>query len=369
MKYPLTVFGCLAATFFARAQNAPQTGVHAIGKDSINLSLNDHYNLVDDSCATIIRHARYNFTTHKFTGKFTDVGRANPAHILAEGNYTANGLKDGDFVAYFPNGHVQSKGTYKNDKYTGKWEVGFRNGNPELNFEVDDAGNIKIMNAWNNKGVKEIDNGSGDYQVNMGSIIWHGKLKDGLPDGSWTATSKADPRTVLITENFKKGKFQKGKSQAGEYTDASRMVLIDPNILPYTIAEQMVVSPNGCEVVVRQQQPKERIVNAKFAISASDFNQRFKESVNPYLAKANVLKYEDDVVFEGVISAEGIPGNFQCKTMFDDNVARNIISGLTRLPAFEPATINGKPVPQGFRVTFTFHNGLYHFSYKFLPLE
>lgn len=362
MKSPSIFLCCMAATFLAHAQNMPNVGAHVIGKDSINLAFNDRYNLVDDSCATIIRYAHYNFSTHKFFGKFKDVSKA-PAHLMSEGNYTANGLKDGEFTNYFPNGHIQSKGSYKNNQYTGQWVVNYRTGNPEMMFEMTDAGELKVMNLWDNKGVKVIDNGNGDYHVNMGSITWQGKLKDGLPDGAWTASNRNDAHNVLITENFKNGKFQKGKSPAGSYTDASRIVLVDPNVLPYSIAEQLTVSPGGCSVV----QPQ-RIVNAKFTLSAADFNEEFKEIMLPYLSKIDITKYENDVVFDGIISNEGILGNFKCTTLFDDNAARNIINGLMRLPNLQPATVNGKPVAQGFRVTFTFHQGLYQFSHKFLPI-
>lgn len=364
MKHSLTLLCCLAATFFAHAQNAPRTGISLIGADSVNITMNDGYNLVNDSCATIVRHGHYNFSTHKFFGKFTDVSKANPSRVMAEGNYTADGLKDGEFTNYYANGRIQSKGTYKNNNYAGKWVVNYRSGNPEMIFEMTDAGELKVTDLWDNKGVKLVDNGNGDYHVNMGSIVWQGKLNDGLPDGTWTAASRNDLHNILITENFKKGKFQKGKSPAGSYTDASRIVLVDPNMLPYSVAEQLTVSTGGCNVVKPQ-----RIVNAKFIISAADFNEQFKEIMAPYIAKVDVKNYEDDVVFEGTISSEGIFGGFRCTTLFDYNATRNIIDGLIRLPKLQPATVNGKPVAQGFRVTFSFRQGLHHFSYKFMPIE
>lgn len=363
MRSTTIFFCCIAATVLAHAQTSPNTGIHQIGKDSINLAYNDKYYLVDDSCATIIRYAHYNFGTHKFFGKFKDVSK-NPSHLLAEGNYAANGLKDGDFVNYYPNGRIQSKGAYKNNAYTGQWVINYRNGQPEMAFEMTDAGELKVMNLWDSKGSKVIDNGNGDYHVNMGSIVWQGKLKDGLPDGSWAATSRSDAHNVLITETFKNGKFQKGKSPAGSYTDASRIVLVDPNMMPFSAAEQLTVSPGGCSVVKPQ-----RVTNAKFTLSAADFNEQFKEIMRPYIAKIDISKIENEVVFDGVVSSEGILGNFKCTTLFDDNAARNLINGLIRLPNLQPATVNGKPVEQKIRVTFTFHQGLYEFSHKLLPIE
>ncbi len=57
-----------------------------IDNDSLNMSLNSEYQLIEDSCATITRHARLNFRTRKFHGRFTDVRKDNPAVTLTEGN-------------------------------------------------------------------------------------------------------------------------------------------------------------------------------------------------------------------------------------------------------------------------------------------
>ena len=367
MKYPLSLSICVLAFSCVHAQQAvPRITLHPIGKDSISLAMNDRYNLIADSCATIVRNGHYNFSTHKFFGKFKDVSKEDPSMIRAEGAYTADGLKDGEYISRYSNGNIQSKGTYKNNKYLGKWEVYYKNGKPELNFEADDAGNIKITDMWNNKGIKTIDNGKGAYTVNMGSITWKGDLNDGYPDGSWTAVSRnSASQNILITENFKKGKFQKGNSQAGDYKDASRVVLIDPNILPYNNAEEMIVAPNGCDA----PQAKPRVKTARFVNGTAAFNESIKELITPYMGTVNLKSIENEVTFEGVISELGIVGNFKCTTMFDETIARNIINRLIQLPAFEPATLDGKPVPQHITITFVFHLGVYRFSYKLLPVK
>ena len=309
----------MAVTFFACAQNNTATVIRRFGADSVSINMNDRYNLVSDSCATIIRYAHYNFNTHKFFGKFKDVSKADPSHVMSEGSYTADGLKDGEFTNYTPNGRILSRGTYRNNQYAGKWAVNYTSGNPEIMFEMTDAGELKVTNLWDNKGVKLVDNGNGNYHVNMGSIVWHGKLKDGLPDGTWTASSRNDINNVLITEHFKNGKFQNGRSPAENYTDASRIVLIDANIFPYSVAEHLTIAQGGCDVVKPQ-----RIVNAKFIISAAEFNEEFKEIMGPYLASIDIKNYEDNVVFEGTISSEGILSNFRCTTLFDYNATRSI---------------------------------------------
>ena len=45
-----------------------------------------------------------------------------------------------------------------------------------------------------------------------------------------------------------------------------------------------------------------------------------------------------------------------------------IVLDIVRTWRFQPATVNGKPVKQGFTITFDVNPGLYSFSYRFLPI-
>ena len=67
------------------------------GKDSVIAYYNERYELIDDSCATIIRRGRFNRQTRKFIGSFEDVSKVNPRRIVARGTYDKDGLKEGSF--------------------------------------------------------------------------------------------------------------------------------------------------------------------------------------------------------------------------------------------------------------------------------
>src|SRR5476651_1322474 len=98
MKSFFCSFIVLSFAFLAGAQTTQRmVRFRTLGKDSINLALNDDYNLIEDSCSTIIRYAHYSPTTRVFFGKFKDVSKGNPSLVLSEGNYTPDGLKDGEF--------------------------------------------------------------------------------------------------------------------------------------------------------------------------------------------------------------------------------------------------------------------------------
>src|SRR5687768_1126056 len=90
--------------------NRPMRNIRfsTIGKDSINLALNHQFNMIEDSCSQVIRYGHMNMFTRKFFGKIKDVSKLDPKIVLTEGNYTADGLKDGYFITHYLNGNLEA---------------------------------------------------------------------------------------------------------------------------------------------------------------------------------------------------------------------------------------------------------------------
>ena len=364
----LSLSFCMAIAIISFSQPPQKRSVRPqpIGKDSIKISLNEEYQLIEDSCASIVRYARYNFRERKFTGKFKDVSNADSALIVAEGTYNADGLKDGYFETRYLNGNLQAKGNFKSNKYFGKWELFYEDGKPKLSFEATDN-NIKIVNAWNNEGKKIVDNGKGNYSVDLGSFIWSGKLTDGKPDGTWKATkANAGSGTTMVTEQFKNSEFKKGEGPTGEYTDSSRIILVNINALPFTNAEKMRMSTVACDGSGNQ---RKKVVDARANEHQGSFSQQVFRLVSPALSKSSFKPYNDELILEGEISAKGEVSKLKQASPFDVNVASEIIRALRGLPLLEPALLDGKPTPQQFVFTFKFEQGKYSFRYRFLPVQ
>jgi len=321
--------------------------------------------LIEDSCAQIIRHGHLNIKERKFIGKFKDVSKLNPSLITSEGTYTDDGLKNGLFIAHYLNGNLRSKGAYKNDKYDGHWETYYDNGKPELVFEANDD-TIRIINSWNAAGKKIIDNGKGTYQVNIAPITWKGKLENGKPDGTWHAFKTDDvTETSLADEYFKKGVFQKGNSPVKSYTDASRIILINPETLPFTRTEKLRISLVPCNGVKRKH-----IVLAQYDNGKSSFSEFINLAVGPYISRSNIKDFTDKLVIEGEISEDGRIVNLQSKSIaFHEEFTRGLINQFHNVPALQPATADGKPVKEKFSITFTFNAGVYFYSYSFFPID
>ncbi|MDB5031561.1 hypothetical protein [Mucilaginibacter sp.] len=335
-----------------------------VGKDSVNMALNDEFDLIEDSCKQVIRYAKLDMRKRKYLGKIKDVSSLNPNLILTEGNYTADGLKDGYFITHYLNGQLQAKGSFKNNEYEGKWEMYYDDGKPKLTFEANGK-DIKITDAWDAKGVKTIDNGKGTYRVNTGSIYWKGKLLNGKPDGAWSAMKTDDAtNTDIATEKYKNGAFQKGTGPLGDYNDVSRMALVPGDVLPFVKAELLHVSMVPCNGVKRKH-----IVNAQYAQGFGYFSEAIKRAVEPYLKTVNIKSYENQFNITGEVNDRGFIVNMTANDAFNQSIAQGLIASLRRLPALNPATVDGKPVTQKFNITFNFGQGLYSFSYRFLQIE
>ena len=339
--------------------------IKVIGYDSVAIPLNENFELIEDSCSQIIRYGHLNFDTHKFKGKVIDVSRTDPNLALTEGYYSSQGLKEGKFIARFLNGKLQASGNFKNDVFDGKWEVFYDDGHPHITFEST-PGDVKIIDMWDNKSTKVIDNGKGNYEISLGDLYWSGKLLDGKPTGQWKMMRTDDKaKRVVATENFKNGSFQKGTGILGSYDNSSKIVLIAADLLPFINAELLMLSSAPCYGV-----KKKHIVNAQYEDRYSSFTAQIAR------ATTGVLSYADysannitSLVLRGEFSNKGNISHLTADTYGANPAVMKLLKELMRIPKLQPATVDGVPVAQKFVITYEISVGSYSFNYKFLPIE
>ena len=345
----------------------------AFGKDSLNIYLSDTYFLIDDTCASIIRYTHFNYDTKKFVGNFKDVSKANLSLVINEGAYNPDGQKEGDFILHYLNGNLKAKGKFHNDKFIGNWSLYYEDGSPELTFNVED-GITTILDAWNSDKVKVVSNGNGHFVVDNGTteIVWHGKITNGRPDSTWVFSQLSDPHSNSFTEYFKKGKFVKGKNPMLTYDDASHFVLVDEKMLPITNAERLSVSPLGCDPIafhtdVFANSSRHKIENAHYFNGTNAFTGKVNEAMAGFKG-VHVANIGAKIIFNAVIDEKGNIGNFISSDTFDHSLSRQLISYLEMLPQLVPATYDGKPAKENFRITFFFNNYSYSYNYEFLKV-
>lgn len=354
LAFILSTFNCFAQN------NNQRRSVHFdfISKDSINLSLNNDYDLIEDSCSLVKRYAHIDMRIRKFVGKVKDVSRVDPNITVTEGFYNTEGQKDGLFITHYLNGQLQAKGNFKKDKYDGKWELYYEDGKPKLFFEADDKG-ILITDSWDEKGKHLVENGNGTY-ASTGDLYWKGKLSGGKPDGTWTAQYKTDKSRELASEKFSAGVFTKGKSPVGEYSDASRIELISKTVLPFVRTEALKVSAVGFNPVAKTGT---KGVDYKHGIPA--YSTALVEAVAAYMYYIDVTRFTNKFTIEGEVNEAGYITNMNCQDSFNQQISGGLINCLKQAPALEPATINGKPAKQKVSFVFTFSQGAYRFNYRF----
>jgi hypothetical protein len=335
-----------------------------ITRDSVNLALNEDFDIIEDSCATITRYGHLNLQKRIFTGRFKDVLISSPDIMITEGNFNEDGLKDGAFTINFLNGKLQAKGNFKNGAYDGPWQVFYDDGKPRINFNVE-AGIVTITDAWDAKGKKIIDNGKGNYRAEAGSMYWRGKLLNGRPDGTWHAIRNDDAtETDLETENYKNGVFQKGTGPLGEYKDAPRMILVAGDMMPFVRAEKLRFSSVPCNGVKRKY-----VVGAQYRYGWSSFSDEIANLVSPYISKFDIKEFDNQINIDGYVSTIGSLTGLQSSGTFREDIAHGLILQLIRLPSLVPATADGKPVKQKITFKFVFSKGVYNYSYRLLPVE
>ncbi len=339
---------------------------NTIGKDSINLALNHQFNMIEDSCSQVIRYGHMNMFTRKFFGKIKDVSKLDPKIVLTEGNYTADGLKDGYFITHYLNGNLEAKGNFKNNQYDGNWEIYYADGKPMMTFTAN-GNDIKIIDVWDAKGNKTINNGNGNYRVDLEGLYWKGKLLNGKPDGTWKAANPDDATNItLVSETYKDGVFKKGTNALGNYNDEPKLILVPLNKLPFTRAEAMTIALVGCDGI---NIAGKHIVNAQYSSGMSSFSENIARVVGQYLQTIDLNPFDNTLIINGEINESGRVINLRADNAFNGDLARGIIRTLNSLPYLQPATVDGKPTKQKFNINFNFTRGTYRFTYTFLAIN
>lgn len=365
MKTYLITFITAIYCYSATAQNVSvqrNISFKFIDGDSTRLSFNEEFNLIEDSCSQVYRYAHIDVEQKIYTGPFKDVSHADPKLIITQGAYTAKGLKDGPFIINYVNGTLQAKGNFKNGYFDGRWQVFYDTGKPKITFEANGR-DIKIIDEWDAKGVKTVDNGNGVYRADMGFMYWKGKLVNGKPDGKWKS-KKASDDSDFTSEIYKKGEFEKGVTSFNEYTDAPRMVLISPTIFAFTAAERFMISEHPCDGA-----KSKLITHAHYIGGETSFSEHIAEITSDYFKNIDIKAYDETLKLDGEIDERGDITKLQTHDPFNVNVSHGLIARLRYLPKLIPAMIDGKPVKEGFTITYVFHSGSYRFTYRFEPVS
>ncbi len=105
-----------------------------------------------------------------------------------------------------------------------------------------------------------------------------------------------------------------------------------------------------------------QFVDAKYSKGWDAFSQQTQTLVQHYLSQIDIKYIDDKMAITAEVSEKGEIENFKIDPAFSDDMQRNIIRELMKLPRLTPATLDGKPVKEKFTIAFNFHLGVYDFQ-------
>jgi antitoxin component YwqK of YwqJK toxin-antitoxin module len=109
-----------------------------------------------------------------------------------KGFYKAD-QSNGSWEFFHPNGQLSHSGQFKNGEQTGQWILLTARGTKLAELEHVGEAFPKVINAWDDSGVNNVQNGNGlytDYHEN-GAVRDKGNVRQGYRDGAWRRYSTA----------------------------------------------------------------------------------------------------------------------------------------------------------------------------------
>ncbi|MEQ8715226.1 MAG: TonB family protein [Cyclobacteriaceae bacterium] len=145
--------------------------------------------------------------------------------VAASGAYmtSSHTIKDGEFVYYYPNGQVKSKGIYKENLRLGEWKWWYPNGQEmkeSLILHTNSLPNEEIeltINFWDADGNHVVRQGKGELiqynehqYVGELRVLAKGSILDGLKHGPWQGYDYNG--NLLYKELYQDGILLRGKA-------------------------------------------------------------------------------------------------------------------------------------------------------------
>lgn len=207
------LFFLLYLTLLVHGQQSDTTGKATLFEKApeglVRFYFDDYYYLVDKDCAfkSIERVSQFITEKNVFHADFRDFDQNGT--VILTGHYN-QGVKEGPFKAYHPNGALKWEVTFEQDRPVGNWKYYYPDGKPMLTVNYDEAEG-RIMAFWDKRGQQRIKGGNGSYEFRMPFAFYNeygypfferkGRIKDGVPRGYWTThLVDQDDKKVLFTE-------------------------------------------------------------------------------------------------------------------------------------------------------------------------
>lgn len=322
-----------------------------LNKDSLVFYYNKNYEIVKPECAEIYRFSKVDTATAKLTGRFIDFNY--DSSIIAEGFYN-NGIKEGLYKLFYLKGQLKESGLYKNGKRTGVWEYWYENGKAKqrINFDYEAP---KILDFWDENGVKRVKNGNGYYKINLNytldePAILEGKIANGFQEGKWKLSVSVS-ESVSYIETYKEGYLIKGihKFLLGEeeYADETFCNIFEKEYIDNS--EKFIVG----ECYYSNENGLGKIIPPEFKGGDNGFRSFVANNLQ-YPEQAAQLGVQGRVYLQFIIEPDGRITNIHAIKTDSPLLVNEAIRILKSSPNWKPGTKNGKPIRASYTFPITF---------------
>lgn len=204
--------------------------VEVFGNDSLKVYFNCTGAIYESTCADYYRIGKMDSTMINVSGDFCDYDMSG--HVLLKATIFDNNL-EGMANYFYRDGQVSEAGAYKNNIRDGIWIFYYPNRHVQKIYNYID-GEPLVIEAYTSDGKQTVVDGNGEFETHFSTLLQcdkfyaSGHITNGVKDGSWLFT---DPRfnTIIATEIYDHGKFIKGSS-SGRFDNSANKYTKTPRI-------------------------------------------------------------------------------------------------------------------------------------------
>lgn len=342
------------------------------GQVTVRFNYNRDWQLTKKDSAVYFRVGGFDTTSYTFTGEVRDFTHAGK--LTMTGTYKG-GEKNGEFIFYYANGNVESRGHFFENYRLGTWKYFYPNSFPRQEVEFVNDNIFRILYFNDSTGKSRMRDGTGFWreeheQANHMKITNEGQFKNYLKEGEWKCI-KHDGQ-ILFTEKFKNGEFIKGtifdekSKKLNGFTEPVQTVLALPYKFNRTEKLEFGHGVNAKDYpFLKRILPLSGEIFSVAEVSAYPEGglQAFYKAIDQvmkYPPNARKLGIEGRVTVEFLINVDGSLSDFKVLRGLGqgcDEEAVRVIRESTKICKWKPGMQKGSPVRQRYTLPIIFKIG------------
>lgn len=339
------------------------------------LYYSSNWEIAPKETATYFRVCDYNSTYWFFKNEVKDY--MLDSTLVMSGSYSTYGIKDGEFIFYYPSGKLQAQGSFRKGLRDGSWKYYYENGGLQREVIFSDSTFSPVV-AYDLNGKKTINNGNGPWNFEYErynekeTAIIKGQFKNGEKDGKWTCLLSSGE--VVYREIYKQGKFKSG-IVFFPFRSAIRIPFENQFALPYKfeVTEKFKSTPqterrhyplltflptDKSDSLGQKNRDDEKVFIAveklaEFPGGGAAFMKFLKQNI-VYPDEAREKKIQGKVYVKFIVERDGSLSNIELMRRLSPTLDQEALRVISLFPPWKPGKQNGKEVRSVFVLPINF---------------